>query len=329
MAERRAANKYYPPDWDPSKGSINTFVGQHPLRERARKLDQGILVVRFEMPFNVWCLHCEKHIGMGVRFNAEKKKVGKYYTTPILSFRMKCHLCSGWIEIHTDPKNSEYTIISGARRREEGFDAEDAGVITLKGIDDAERERLQVDAFYKLETVEKDKEKQREAAVIIDTLSEKYWKDPFTLSQKLRKRFRVCFGLLADQARAAADVEYALSRKIKRFEKQTRQSRTPSRTSTDSSSMCCRRLLKTAMLQKPYLGQVSHAMFSTGLHMRSCNCCVGQGVETHEQKRSRIASSSIFSSTKRKEQSKTPSSLSVIRNAVKKAVLAAVRLGHP
>jgi coiled-coil domain-containing protein 130 len=31
-------------------------------------------------------------VGMGVRYNAEKKKVGMYYTTPIYQFRMKCHL---------------------------------------------------------------------------------------------------------------------------------------------------------------------------------------------------------------------------------------------
>lgn len=42
--------------------------------------------------------------GPGVRYNAEKKKIGNYYSTPILQFRMRCHLCSGWIEIHTDPK---------------------------------------------------------------------------------------------------------------------------------------------------------------------------------------------------------------------------------
>ena len=31
------------------------ITGQHPLRDRARKLDQGILIIRFEMPFNCWC----------------------------------------------------------------------------------------------------------------------------------------------------------------------------------------------------------------------------------------------------------------------------------
>lgn len=39
-----------------------------------------------------------------MRYNAQKKKVGMYYTTPILSFRMKCHLCDNWFVIQTDPK---------------------------------------------------------------------------------------------------------------------------------------------------------------------------------------------------------------------------------
>lgn len=41
---------------------------------------------------------------IGVRYNAEKKTVGKYYSTPIIQFRMKCHLCDNYIEIQTDPK---------------------------------------------------------------------------------------------------------------------------------------------------------------------------------------------------------------------------------
>jgi coiled-coil domain-containing protein 130 len=28
----------------------------------------GILIIRFEMPFNIWCNGCGNHIGMGVRW---------------------------------------------------------------------------------------------------------------------------------------------------------------------------------------------------------------------------------------------------------------------
>ena len=44
--------------------------------------------------------HCNrKHIGIGVRYNAEKTRVGHYYTTPIYQFKMRCHLCSNAIVI--------------------------------------------------------------------------------------------------------------------------------------------------------------------------------------------------------------------------------------
>jgi coiled-coil domain-containing protein 130 len=97
-------------------------AGKHALGDRARKISQGILITRFELPFNIWwCVPiscygktlrllsrysgtCDAHIGMGVRYNAEKRKIGNYYSTPIYAFRCKCHLCSGWFEIQTDPK---------------------------------------------------------------------------------------------------------------------------------------------------------------------------------------------------------------------------------
>lgn len=46
--------RYYPPDFDPTKGGLNKQQGKHPLGDRARKVDQGILIVRFELPFNIW-----------------------------------------------------------------------------------------------------------------------------------------------------------------------------------------------------------------------------------------------------------------------------------
>ena len=67
-----------------------------------------LLVSRFELPYNIWCNGCGSHVGMGVRYNAEKTKVGNYYSTPIYKFRMKCHLCDSHFEIQTDPK--VYTV---------------------------------------------------------------------------------------------------------------------------------------------------------------------------------------------------------------------------
>nr|CAG8562362.1 5062_t:CDS:10 [Entrophospora candida] len=166
-------NKYYPPDWEPEKGSVNKFVGKHPLGDRARKIDQGILIVRFELPYNIWCEGCGKHVGKGVRYNAEKKKVGNYYSTPIYSFRMRCHLCDNWIEIQTDPKNSEYVVVSGARQKVETWEPEDTETIRLK--DDKEAEKLIDDAIYKLEQ---------------SKLNDRQWADPYTHSQRMRKLFR-------------------------------------------------------------------------------------------------------------------------------------------
>jgi coiled-coil domain-containing protein 130 len=68
--------------------NINKMAGTHALGRRTRKLNQGILVVRLKMPFNIWCAKCNNHIGQCVRFNAEKKRAGKFYSTTIWSFRM-------------------------------------------------------------------------------------------------------------------------------------------------------------------------------------------------------------------------------------------------
>lgn len=77
MGERKGQNFYYPPDFNYKvHKSLNKYHGTHALRERAAKLGQGILIIRFEMPFNIWCLGCHNHVGMGVRYNAEKKRVG-------------------------------------------------------------------------------------------------------------------------------------------------------------------------------------------------------------------------------------------------------------
>jgi Saf4/Yju2 protein len=90
--------------------------GHHRFGDRARKLDQGILIIRFEMPFNVWCDGCGDLIGKGVRFNAEKKQAGTYMSSKRWAFTMRHH-CGCRITVVTDPKNHDMVVESGAKRK--------------------------------------------------------------------------------------------------------------------------------------------------------------------------------------------------------------------
>lgn len=46
-AAMQGFNKYYPPDYDGAKHkSLNAYRGKHALGDRARKLDQGVLITR-------------------------------------------------------------------------------------------------------------------------------------------------------------------------------------------------------------------------------------------------------------------------------------------
>lgn len=191
MAERKATNKYYPPEWDPKKGSINKFVGQHPLRDRARKLDQGILIVRFEMPFNVWCEGCKGHIGKGVRYNAEKKAAGSYFSSKIWNFRMKCHNCPNYMEIQTDPKNTDFLLVSGVKKKMETWEAGDEnGTIPLMEAEEAKK--LEENPFYRLEHAQEDTKKAEEITPVLHQLQkfQETRKDDYGLSCALRNKFR-------------------------------------------------------------------------------------------------------------------------------------------
>ena len=47
---------------------------------------------------------------------------------------MKCHLCDQHFEIRTDPKNLDYVILSGAKRKEERWDMGENEQIVTDGI---------------------------------------------------------------------------------------------------------------------------------------------------------------------------------------------------
>lgn len=191
MGERKGQNLYYPPDYNPKVGGLNKFLGTHALRERARKLHEGILIIRFEMPFNIWCDGCKNHIGMGVRYNAEKTKIGMYYSTPLYQFRMKCHLCDNHFEIKTDPANLDYIIVSGARRQENRWDPTENEQVVPETKETSRR--LYDDPMYKLEHGIQDKgvSKSRESALnSVIALNDSIWKDDYSSNSALRAKFR-------------------------------------------------------------------------------------------------------------------------------------------
>jgi len=179
--------RYVPPEHE-GVISGNRLNKSHPLGQRARK--PGCLVVRFEMPFPIWCAACPQPtiIGQGVRFNAEKKKTGSYYSTPIYSFTLKHAACGGTIVIQTDPKNTEYEIVSGARRRDLGAAQGDGSILTPR-----EKEESRSTAISMLEKTISDRERLFDANLRIEELQDalgRHWDDPYEQNRRLRKAFR-------------------------------------------------------------------------------------------------------------------------------------------
>ncbi|CAD5211630.1 unnamed protein product [Bursaphelenchus okinawaensis] len=215
MGERKGQNFYYPPDFNyKTHKNLNNYHGTHALRERASKIKEGILVIRFEMPFNVWCLGCNNHVGMGVRYNAEKKKIGMYYTTPLYEFRMKCHLCDNYFVIRTDPKNFDYEMVEGLRRQDKRFDPSD--IDNLGAVDRTFQQKLAGDAMFKAEHQTDDKKKAGDEEHQIEKLIRIKQRDKssYDANCELRRQFRYQKRALNEQRAADNDLKQRLSLNI-------------------------------------------------------------------------------------------------------------------
>jgi coiled-coil domain-containing protein 130 len=195
--------RYRPYDSDPRKESFNSRTGTHALGKRARKLDsEGVLIVRFELPFNVWCNDCGAHIGQGVRYNAEKSKVDAYYSTPIYAFRCKKACCQTWMEIRTDPKNSRYVVSEGARQQNKEWDPEenggfpvlDDGTGGVTGADgEGSRTIAEDEPFSRVEKRLRQEQLAKRQSSRLEELQEASkarTADPYTLNANIRRQFR-------------------------------------------------------------------------------------------------------------------------------------------
>jgi coiled-coil domain-containing protein 130 len=159
-------------------------------RSSKRRETKGPPTIRFEMPFAIWCTTCdpEEIIGQGVRFNAQKIRVGNYHTTPIWAFEMRHGACGGLIEIRTDPAIGDYVVEKGARKRDYG-----PGVgLTEIGVDRDKKDGS--DPFAGVEGRTEMEVKTKSANQRVEALQQhvdRKWEDPFAANRRLRGSFRV------------------------------------------------------------------------------------------------------------------------------------------
>lgn len=100
------SQKYYPPDFDPSK------------IPRMKLAKNRQYTVRLMAPFNMRCKTCGEYIYKGKKFNARKEDVENetYLGIRIYRFYIKCTRCLQEISFKTDPQNTDYEIEAGATR---------------------------------------------------------------------------------------------------------------------------------------------------------------------------------------------------------------------
>lgn len=117
--------RYRPPDSDPRTTPFNasTSSSKDPT-------------VRFELPFTIVCLSCEQSLAQATRYNARKTRAGNYYSTPIWHFAARCRHCQAVFVIATDPQNSAYRVVEGARKFVTAADAHNEHGADEDGVDD-------------------------------------------------------------------------------------------------------------------------------------------------------------------------------------------------
>ncbi|OCF75143.1 nuclear mRNA splicing protein [Kwoniella mangroviensis CBS 8886] len=126
MSERKVLNKYFPPDFDPSK-----------IKRRKMPKDPQ-QVIRLMAPFSMRCNRCGEYIYKGKKFNARKETAQgeEYYGIKIFRFYIKCPMCSSEITFKTDPKNADYTCEQGATRNFENWSETDKKATHLPGAEE-------------------------------------------------------------------------------------------------------------------------------------------------------------------------------------------------
>lgn len=179
MSERKVINKYYPPDFDPSK-----------IIKKKKKVKTGsasLPTVRLMTPFSMKCKNCGEYIAKSKKFNARKESTNETYLgMKIVRFHIKCPRCASEILFRTDPKSADYVIEFGAQKNYDSGNTnqlmkEETLEETLARLEKEEEEARQKEAdkdkkqtsLEELEAKLNDIRRQQEVSDQIDELRER------------------------------------------------------------------------------------------------------------------------------------------------------------
>lgn len=178
MSERKVLNKYYPPDFDPSK------IPRMKLPKNRQ------YTVRLMAPCNMRCKTCGEYIYKGKKFNARKEDVEgqDYLGIRIYRFYIKCTRCLQEISFKTDPRNTDYEIEAGATRnfmalklaeeqaqREEDERKEEESTNPMKLLENrTEQSKNELELLESLEELKDLNRRQHSVDTLVDTLLNRY-----------------------------------------------------------------------------------------------------------------------------------------------------------
>lgn len=157
MSERKVLNKYYPPDFDPSK---------IPKRKAPRNDQQK---VRLMAPFSMRCQTCGEYIYKGKKFNARKETVQgeSYLTLKVFRFYIRCPMCAAEITFKTDLRNQDYVAEHGAVRN---FDPLLEEKLLNREAEQAKKEDEEMDPLKALENQTKASRRETDMLNSLDAL---------------------------------------------------------------------------------------------------------------------------------------------------------------
>lgn len=167
LAATQSDGFYFPPEWRPEFGGLSKYQGSKGANQY-----QTHGIIRFELPFDAWCLKCGRHMSKGLRFNAKKDKAPeKYFTTQIWAFTMKCPCptCDQNFVIKTDPENDTYNMVEGMRKMEQDFEPEINDSL-ISATTDEDRHLLATDPIFRLQHEKEDKRKALSAKEHLESL---------------------------------------------------------------------------------------------------------------------------------------------------------------